>query len=266
MANRARVTLGGGREVFVPVVDQSHGTARLAGEQCRVDRHDRGVLLLATEPTPRFRLDHDRLLVGQGQCPFEGTVDVVGALQRSHYRDAAVVVGLGDGALRLDVELLLQPHPKRSLDDDSGITQRRVDVALHDLDRAVGLGGVFDREHRRHGVVGDGDVARGFLESRFVGSGKEQDRLGLMAYLTPQPRQRGLVVADQLHDVLAGDVVRGRHHHPRPIEARVERDRAERPARNRRPDRLAVPRTRHDEIVGLTRPPGDLVGALEARN
>ena len=79
--DHAGMALGAGGEILVPVVDQPHRTARLAGQQRGMNRHDRGVLFLAAEPTPRFRLHYDRLFIGQLQGPFQGTVDVVGALQ-----------------------------------------------------------------------------------------------------------------------------------------------------------------------------------------
>src|SRR5438105_3748735 len=43
------MTLGCRREIFMPVVNQPDGPARLAGEQRGMNRHDRGILLLAPE-------------------------------------------------------------------------------------------------------------------------------------------------------------------------------------------------------------------------
>src|SRR5258707_11442204 len=80
-----------------------------------MDRYDRRVLLFPTEASAGLGLDHDGLLIGELECPLQGTMDVVGALQRSDDSDCAVRFGDRDGALRLDVQLFLQTHPERTL-------------------------------------------------------------------------------------------------------------------------------------------------------
>src|SRR5258707_254894 len=59
------MTLGRRREFFVPVVDQANGASSFAREERGMNRHDRRVLLLAAEPSSCFRLDYDRLLIGE---------------------------------------------------------------------------------------------------------------------------------------------------------------------------------------------------------
>ena len=74
------MTLGCRREIFMPVVNQPDGPARLAGEERCMHGDDRGVLFLTSEPTAGLGLHYHRLLIGQLQCSFEGPVDVIGAL------------------------------------------------------------------------------------------------------------------------------------------------------------------------------------------
>ena len=75
------MALGRRREVFVPVVDQTDRSPRFAGEQRRMDRHNRGILFLAPKPTPSLGLDDHGLLISQLQRPLESSVDVIGTLE-----------------------------------------------------------------------------------------------------------------------------------------------------------------------------------------
>ena len=119
------MALGGRRDVLVAVVDHAHRPLRLERQQRRVDRHDRGVLLLAAEAAAGLGLDHDRLAVGQGQRALERGMDVVGALERAVDGDAAVRARDRDHALVLDVQLLLVADPVGALDDQVGARHAR---------------------------------------------------------------------------------------------------------------------------------------------
>ena len=133
-----------------------------------------------------------------------------------------MLVRVGYRALRLDVQLLLQPHAERALDHHVRPAQRGLRVPLHDLDRGVGLVRVRDVQYRVARLVVDVHAARRLLERGPVGRGKEQDRLFLVADLAL--RKRRLVVADQLDHVVAGDVRGRHHHHAGPVEGGVEGD------------------------------------------
>ncbi len=67
VADDRRVALGRGREVLVAVVDHPHRPTGLPGQQRRVQRDHRRVLLLATEPAAGLRLDDPRLAVVDGR-------------------------------------------------------------------------------------------------------------------------------------------------------------------------------------------------------
>ena len=66
----SRMTFRGGGEILMAVVDQPHGPPRFAGEQRRVNRHDRGVFLLPAESTAGLGLHDDRLFIGQVEGTF----------------------------------------------------------------------------------------------------------------------------------------------------------------------------------------------------
>ena len=85
------MALGGRGDVLVAVIDHAHRVTRLARQQRRVDRHDRGVLLLAAKAATSLGLDHDRLAVAQGERPLERRMDVVGTLERAVHGDPTIV-------------------------------------------------------------------------------------------------------------------------------------------------------------------------------
>src|SRR5216684_6632194 len=101
------VTLGGGGQVLVAIVNQPYRPAGLAGQQCRMDRYYGRVLFFPAKATARFGLDDHRLLVGQVQRSSEGPVDVVGALERPDHSDGpfplppSLFSRNSDGPLRL---------------------------------------------------------------------------------------------------------------------------------------------------------------------
>ena len=129
-----RMALRRGGDVLVAVVDHPHRAAALEGQQRRVQGDHRRVLLLPAEAAAGLRLDDLSLSVVEAERPPHRFVDVVGALQRAVYRDAAVLAGDGDHRLVLDVELLLVADPVRPLDDQVGARQRGVHVAGADVE------------------------------------------------------------------------------------------------------------------------------------
>src|SRR5882762_5423667 len=266
MPDDARVPLGGRREIFVAIVNQTHRTPRLASQERRVNRDDRGILFLAPESAPGLGLDHDRLFVAERQRSLQRAMHVVGTLQRPDDLDPAPGLRDRDGTLRLDVELLLEADLERSLNylDILQTIENFVNLALTDLDRAVGLSGPIDIKDRLQRLVLDGDRTLGGGQGLAVRSGNEEDRLLAVADLLG--RERRLIVADQLNDVVARDVAGAHDRDLCKIEAGIVGDRADAPPGDARADRLAVPRAVDDEIVSVARAPRDLVASFAPRN
>ena len=71
-----------------------------------------------------------------------------------------------------------------------------------------------------------------------------------------------LVFLDRAHDVVARDVGSSHHDDLRPVEARIEIERVEPRVRVGRADRGPEPGAREDEVVGVLRRAGQLVGPL----
>ena len=95
-----------------------------------------------------------------------------------------------------------------------------------------------------------------------VRGGDQRARLRLVADLAADRHEDRLVVVDQAHDVLAGDVVGGDDHDALPVEGVVELDADQAGVRLGGADGGAVPRAGEDEIVGVLRRPGELVRPL----
>src|SRR6266516_1897729 len=80
-----------------------------------MERYDRRILFLAAESTAGLGLNYDRLFIGQVQGTFQGTVDVVRALERADDLDGSIRVRNSDGSLWLDIQLLLKTDPENPL-------------------------------------------------------------------------------------------------------------------------------------------------------
>ena len=206
------------------------------------------------------------MLIGELQRSLQGAVDVVRTLQRADDPEGAVCFRQRDCALGLDVQLLLQSNPKLTLHDEIRRPLHGRHIPLRDLDRAEDLGGAPDLEDRVGELVLDTDMSRGLLQRGPVRRGQQEDRLFLVLDLAPSWGQDRLVLPDQLHDVVPRDVVRRHHHDARPVEGGVQRDRADRAARDRGPDRPAGPGPLDGDVVGVARAPSHLVGTFATGN
>ena len=153
----------------------------------------------------------------------------------------------------------------RPLKDEIGLREALVEVAGRDLvmgedmvaDERVEDGGEFLRP--------DGDAAAGGPQ-RFTIRGRKQDeRLGVMLDLAADRDEDGLIVADEADDVVAGDVGRGDDGDLRPVERGVEIDADKSRVGIGRADRRPEPGAGEDEVVGVLRGAGQLVGALAAQ-
>ena len=248
------------------VINQPDRPAGLAGEQRRMDRDDGGVLLFPAEPAARLGLDHDRLLIAKLERPLERAMDVVGALQRSDDSDDAARFGYGDGCLRLDVQLLLQPDTEAALHHNLNTLHILGSLALADVDRAEDLGGLVDREDGFGRVIVDLDVTGRLLEGGTVGGRQEQNWLLAVPDLSADGGQDGLVVPNEMDDVLAWDVLSRYHHHPAPVKTRIAPYGLETAPGDAGSDGFAVPGARDRQVIGIAGDPGHLGGALAARN
>src|SRR5205823_10699311 len=95
--------------------------------------------LLAAEAASGLRLDDAHLLRRKPQDHRKRPVNVVGALKGSVQCHAAVL-GNGDDAVALDVQLLLVAAAVRALDDAVGLLEAAGDVSLLDRDSLEGPG------------------------------------------------------------------------------------------------------------------------------
>src|SRR2546428_13541538 len=76
---------------------------------------DRRILFLTRESPAGLGLNYDRLFIGQVQGSFQGTVDVVRALERANDLDGSIRFRNSDGSLWLDIQLLLKTDPENPL-------------------------------------------------------------------------------------------------------------------------------------------------------
>ena len=186
-----------------------------------MDCHDRRVVLLAAAAAAGLCLRDDRLLVGQRQRSLERLVDVVRALHRARDRDATVRARLGDHRLVLDVELLLVPDAVLALDDQRGLGERGIGVAVLDLIGGEVMGRLERVEHRRQRLGPRLDMPARLPQRGLVRRSDERDRLGVVTDGVVDERR--LVGLDEADYVVAGDVG-GRHHDDaRPTDLRSER-------------------------------------------
>ena len=240
------------------VVDHPHRLAGLARQERRVQGDHRRVLLLAAEAAARLGLDHHRLGVGQLQGSLQGAVDVVRALARAVHRDPAIGVRDGDHRLVLDVQLLLVANAVGPLDHQLRLREADLQVAASHLDMRELLARFERVEGRRQALGPDAEVAPGRTQRPAVGRGNQAQRLGLVADLAADRDQDRLVVPDQAHHVVAGDVGCGDDHHLAPVERLVEVYAQERGMGFRRSDGGAVPGAGEDEVVGVLGKSGEL--------
>ena len=219
VADDSWMALGRRREVLVAVVHQANRSPCFAGQQRGMNRHDGGILLLAPKTAAGFGLNDHRLVVRQVHGALQSSVDVVGTLQRrddGHSRTPSprpqVPIRNRDGALRLDVQLFLQTNAERTLNHHHILPTLQVlqNLAFPDFDRAENLGRLLERINGLGGLILDPNVAGRVLERRPIGSCEQQNRLFPMSDFAAERRQDGLVVPDELDDVVTRDVS-GRH-------------------------------------------------------
>src|SRR6202162_5749078 len=133
MPDDAGMPLGRGEHVLGAVVDHLDRPTGLQGEQAGVRGDHRGVLFLAAEAAPRLRLDDADLLGRKAEQHAERLVDVIRALERAVDRHAAVLRH-GDGAVGLDIELLLEADTVLAFDDEVRLPESVFELPLLDRD------------------------------------------------------------------------------------------------------------------------------------
>ena len=139
-------------------------------------------------------------------------------------------------------------------------------LAFHDVNCAEDLSGLLELVDRLHRVVFDADMTRRLLEGAAVGCRQQQDRLLFMPDLSPFWDQHGLVVPDEVDDVIAGDVVGRDDDHALPVKGGIERNGPYAAPGHSRSDRLPVPSARGGDVVGVARAPRHFVDTLATGN
>ena len=275
MPGPRRVPLGRRRHVLGAAVDHLHRPAGLPRQQRRVTGDHRRKLLLAAEAAARLHLHDADAILGQVEQPGERVMDVVRALHRAPHGDAVLRIGDRQHAVRLDVELLLRPGLVLPLDDRRGAcSERGVDVPFRDgvaLEDVVGAPDdlaagerLVDRQDRRQRLDVDRHAPPRVVGPRAVRVRDQDDRfLGMIDDVGGEVR---LIVDDQLHAVLAGDVGRGDDDEFVPGDGGIEGDALDAAARDGTPDRDAVQHPRRRHVVDVERLADDLGAPFLARH
>ena len=168
--------------------------------------------------------------------------------------------GTAIDAVGLDVDVLLVADPVLAFDNLVGEAEAGLDVALADGDRLEDLGRVQRIEHRLGRLVLDVDVGRD--QALPIRMREQQDRLRVVP---DHPLgQARLIVDDERDDVAPWDVAVIDDGEPGLVEQEVHR--ADAPAGDRRPDGPPVQHSREDEVVDVSRRPGDSLHAVAARD
>ncbi len=208
-----RVSLGGGRDVLVAVVDHADRLLRLPGKQRRMERDDGRELLLPTEATTGLRLDDPGAVIVEPETALQRCVDVVRALERAGDGDAALRRH-GDHRVVLDVELLLVAHAVLALEDEVRGGERGIRITAVDGVRGEDVvRGVRLEDGRELGGPGC-DPAPRFAQRGSIRRGDQRQRFRVMEDLAADRDEDRLVVLDGADDVVARDVVGGDDHDP----------------------------------------------------
>src|ERR1035437_9297473 len=215
-----------------------------------MSRDHRRIFLLAAESTAGFRLHHADIWLLAQQAP-ERLVYIEGALHGAMYRNAAIL-GIGDHAIRLDVDVLLMSRAVRAFDDQVGGREAGVDVAFVDSERFENDVGVLGIQLRLQSFVLDHDV-RG--EERFaILVREENDWLREMPNLRLDEER--LIVLEQRDDVTTtgGNVAVVHDREAGRVE--IEADVRDASARDGRTNRPSVQHSGKAEIVDVLRGAG----------
>ena len=218
-----------------------------------------GILLLPAEPAAGLGLHHAHVLDRVAQEDGERAVDVVGALNRAVDRHAAVL-GHGDDALGLDVDVLLVTGPVGALDTWAAAAKpaSRSPFSIRIVLKAVG-----DCSGSKTGSAGSSSsVTRAPSSASRALVGQQQHRLGGVADLALD--QAGLVVGDERDDVAARDVAMVHDGEARRAESSAHAGQAA--AGDGRADRPGVEHAGKAEIVGVAGLTGRLADSILARH
>ena len=250
MAHDRGVAFGGRQHVLDAVVNHLYGSARLPRQERRVTRDVRRIFLLAAESAACLRLYDSDSMGRQTKQHGQRPVHVVRALQRS-VDGHAIVLGHGNHAVGLDVELLLVPRAVLAFDHDVGSRKSIGDDALVDCNRLEApVRSLGIEERRLRGVV---DRHTRCQQALAIFMGEQQNGLGDVIDLVLS--QARLVVVDERNDVASWDVAIIDNGKGRGIE--VEANTVQPPPRNRGPDGPAVEHSWEGKVVDIFRGAGD---------
>src|SRR6266516_2170055 len=179
-----------------------------------MEGYDRRILFLAAESAAGLGLNYDRLFIGQVQGTFQGTVDVVRALERADDLDGSIRFRNSDGSLWLDIQLLLKTDPENPLHHLQILQTLQIvqNLAFPDFDCAEDFGCLVEQVDGLGGLIVDLDVAGSLIQHGPIGSRQQQDRFLTVPDLAALGGENRLVIPNQMDNVLAGDVVRGDDH------------------------------------------------------
>src|SRR6266567_4320974 len=143
-----------------------------------MEGYDRRILFLAAESTAGLGLNYDRLFIGQVQGTFQGTVDVVRALERADDLDGSIRFRNSDGSLWLDIQLLLKTDPENPLHHLQILQTLQIvqNLAFPDFDCAEDFGCLVEQVDGLGGLIVDLDVAGSLIQHGPIGSRQQQDR------------------------------------------------------------------------------------------
>ncbi len=264
------MALGRRRHVLGAVVEQAHRPAAGLREQRRVTGDHARELLLAAETTAGRGLHDAHALARLAEEARERRHDVERTLHRAaHLADAAArrVRRKGDDAVVLDVGLLLMAAAVGPGDDVVGERKGAHQLALVDLVLLESGRRALEVELGRELLVARLEVGGGALR-RFARR-RGDERHGLFRVLGELAGEKGLILADQRHDVGpagASEVGRGHDDDPFPGESAVAPDLEEPRAGVRRSHGHPPPGAGNVEIRHVARASGELAEALVAQH
>ena len=228
VAHHVRVPLGVREDRLLARVGQAHRPLGPVREQRQVGLH--GDVLFAAEPAAEHGGDHPHAVVREPHDVGD-VAEVLDDLRGGADGEHAVLVDPGRAGLGLEVHVVAEGHAVLALDDDVGLREAGVDVALAHLVGAddvavlladavgVGLERLERVEHARLRVVDDLDGARGLLGLGERLGGDQRHALAHVAHLLVgqhpvqalEPAAGRVRLAELAGGLVVGHVLGGQH-------------------------------------------------------
>ena len=282
VAYTAGMALGRGGHVFCAVIDDLDGMAGFICEQCGMAGDQARVFLFAAERSAGLGLENADLFVGKIEGNFKGSVDVERALHGPDNGDAfnvtfKVFSDFGQHAVGLDIKLLLGAGLVLAFDDEIGLREGCVNIAVLEvevLEDVCGLAfapddlffgqAVFHGEDGGEQIVGDLDGGYRNGKALAVRVGKEKD--GLFGVIDIFFGEQGLVFEEERHEVAARNVFGRDNGELVPWDVVRERDANDAAARDGGADSGTVKEVRACKVVDIASLSEELGDGLFARH